>query len=101
MMHKYHSCCKGKRFSLGLFAFNCSGGAAITKVKERRVNSWENKLKVTQFADEAGFEYPLPLAGGTDYDGETDFHSNTWNYSMGFSFTGFHRADKEVSPRFG
>ncbi|HGJ5855701.1 LLM class flavin-dependent oxidoreductase [Arsenophonus nasoniae] len=64
------------KFKLGLFSINCSGGLAMTTVKESWLNSWENNLKIAPLADEAGLEYLLTLSRWMGYDGETHFHSN-------------------------
>ena len=60
------------RFKLGLFCTNSSGGVAMTTVPERWVASWENNLAVTRMAEEAGFEFTLPIARWHGYRGTTD-----------------------------
>lgn len=59
------------RFKLGLFAMNCSGSFATT-APERWQAGWEENLEAASLADEAGFEFILPVArwlgyGGTHY----------------------------------
>jgi FMNH2-dependent dimethyl sulfone monooxygenase len=59
-----------------LFASNCSGGMAVTKVAERWINSWENNIRLAKLADDAGIEFLLPIARWIGYGGETDFHGS-------------------------
>lgn len=66
----------GNRFKIGIFAANCDGGIAATKVPERWEPTWENNLKIAQMADEAGLEFMLPLGRWAGYGGETD-HNGT------------------------
>ena len=61
---------------LGTFSANCSGGMAVTKVKERWDNSWENNLGLVKQCDDTGIEFMLPIARWIGYGGETDFHGN-------------------------
>ncbi len=71
------------RFKLGLFGANCSSGRAVTKVAERWSGSWADCLRLARMADDAGFEFMLPIGrwkgygGDTDYQGET-FETVTW-----------------------
>ena len=73
----------GNTFKLGLFGANCSSGRAVTKVAERWSGNWADCLRLAQLADEAGFEFMLPIGrwkgygGDTDYQGET-FETVTW-----------------------
>jgi alkanesulfonate monooxygenase SsuD/methylene tetrahydromethanopterin reductase-like flavin-dependent oxidoreductase (luciferase family) len=62
------------KLKLGIFSANCSSGMAVTKVKERWVNSWENNVSIAKQADAAGIEFMLPIARWIGYGGETDFH---------------------------
>jgi alkanesulfonate monooxygenase SsuD/methylene tetrahydromethanopterin reductase-like flavin-dependent oxidoreductase (luciferase family) len=71
------------RFKIGIFAANCSGGNAATKVPERWPATWEGNLRIAQMADEAGLEFMLPLGRWGGYGGETDhngvsFETITW-----------------------
>ena len=50
------------KLKLGLFALNCSGGMAVTKVAERWDNSWDNNIALARMADVAGIEFLLPIA---------------------------------------
>ena len=63
-------------FKLGLFAANCSGGLAVSKIPERWDNSWDNNLRMAQMADAAGFDFLLPIARWIGYGGETDFQGS-------------------------
>lgn len=64
------------KLKLGIFSANCSGAMAVTKVKERWDNSWENNLDLAKQCDQAGIEFLLPIARWIGYGGETDFHGN-------------------------
>ena len=44
------------KLKLGIFSANCSGGMAVTKVKERWNNSCENNLDLAKQCDHAGIE---------------------------------------------
>ncbi len=65
------------RLKLGIFAANCSSGTAVTTVPERWDASWENNLALARMADEAGFEFMLPIARWRGYGGETNFEGAT------------------------
>ena len=47
------------KLKLSIFSANCSGGMAVTKVKERWNNSWENNLDLARQCDHAGIEFLL------------------------------------------
>jgi alkanesulfonate monooxygenase SsuD/methylene tetrahydromethanopterin reductase-like flavin-dependent oxidoreductase (luciferase family) len=66
----------GNTLKLGIFSANCSGGMAVTNVPERWDASWENNLKLAQAADEAGFEFLLPVARWTGYKENSFFHNS-------------------------
>ena len=73
----------GNRFKLGLFCTNGSGGLAMTRVPERWVASWDNNLRVTRMAEQAGLEFTLPIARWHGYRGTTNtqgsaFETLTW-----------------------
>jgi alkanesulfonate monooxygenase SsuD/methylene tetrahydromethanopterin reductase-like flavin-dependent oxidoreductase (luciferase family) len=65
------------KLKLGIFASNCSSGMAITKVPERWDGSWESNLRLVTIADEAGYEFFLPIARFRGFGGETDFQHST------------------------
>ena len=65
------------RLKLGIFAANCSSGTAVTMVPERWDASWENNLALARMADDAGFEFMLPIARWRGYGGKTNFEGET------------------------
>ena len=70
-------------FKLGLFGQNCSGGVTQTKAPEYWDPSWENNIKASVMAEEAGLEFLLPVARWRGYGGEVDaegvnFESLSW-----------------------
>jgi len=66
------------KFKLGLFAINCSGGLSLNKAPERWDASWENNVKITQLAEQAGLEFVLPIARWHGYRGSMDSHGASW-----------------------
>jgi FMNH2-dependent dimethyl sulfone monooxygenase len=68
---------------IGYFGQNCSSGRYITLAKERWSASWDDNLRASQLADEAGMDFLLPIGrwkgygGATDYAG-TSFETITW-----------------------
>jgi alkanesulfonate monooxygenase SsuD/methylene tetrahydromethanopterin reductase-like flavin-dependent oxidoreductase (luciferase family) len=66
------------KLKLGLFGSNCSSGMAATKVPERWENTWADNLRLAQLADEAGFEFMLPIGRWKGYGGETNFEGATF-----------------------
>ena len=64
-------------FKLGLFAANCSSGGFMTTVPQRWSASWTDNLRAGAMADDAGFDFLLPLARWKGYGGETDFEGTT------------------------
>lgn len=65
------------RLKLGIFAANCSGGQAVTKVPERWSASWDENLALAVMADEAGLDFMLPIARWLGYEGEGGFHDSS------------------------
>jgi FMNH2-dependent dimethyl sulfone monooxygenase len=59
-------------FKLGLFSTNAEGGLAFTRVPERWRADWDAIEKLARLADDAGFEFILPIARWKGYGGETD-----------------------------
>ncbi|MGE0767434.1 MAG: LLM class flavin-dependent oxidoreductase [Hyphomicrobiaceae bacterium] len=59
-------------FKLGLFGLNTDGGIAITRVPERWRARWDEIADVVRLADEAGFDFLLPIARWKGYGGETN-----------------------------
>ena len=64
------------RLKLGLFAANCSSGRAATKVPERWSGEWDDNLALARMADDAGFDFMLPIARWKGYRGATNFHGS-------------------------
>lgn len=68
---------------IGFFGQNCSSGRYITLAKERWSASWDDNLRASVMADEAGLDFLLPIGrwkgygGATDYAG-TSFETITW-----------------------
>ena len=62
---------------LGLFGANCSSGRAVTTVPERWSGSWPDCLRLARLADEAGFEFMLPVGRWKGYGGDTDYQGET------------------------
>ena len=73
----------GNALKIGFFGQNCSSGRYITLAKERWAASWDDNLKASQLADDAGLDFLLPIGrwkgygGATDYAG-TSFETITW-----------------------
>lgn len=71
-----HPFLESKKFLLGTFASNCSGGMTISKLDERWDASWEKNLELAKLLDDAGIDFMLPIARFTGYGGETDFQGS-------------------------
>ncbi|MGD9985513.1 LLM class flavin-dependent oxidoreductase [Pseudonocardia sp.] len=69
---------------LGVFAMNCKGGTALTRYPRGRiVPTWEQQVSLARTADEAGWEFLLPLGRWRGLGGDTDpvaaqFEVFTW-----------------------
>jgi alkanesulfonate monooxygenase SsuD/methylene tetrahydromethanopterin reductase-like flavin-dependent oxidoreductase (luciferase family) len=63
----------GAGFKLGLFAFNCKGGMAISTAPGGWLPTWENNIALARMADDAGLEFLLPIGRWRGYGGESDF----------------------------
>ncbi len=70
----FHS---ANKLKLGLFGSNCSSGRAVTMVAERWSGSWPDNLRLAQMADDAGFEFLLPVGRWKGYGGDTDYQGAT------------------------
>ncbi len=71
------------RFKLGVFAANADGGLAITTVPERWRAGWDDNLAAARMAEDAGFEFFLPIARWQGFGGQTrarewSFETFTW-----------------------
>ncbi len=65
------------RLKIGLFGANCSSGRAVTAIEGRWSGSWADSLKLAQMADEAGFDFMLPIGRWKGYGGDTDYQGAT------------------------
>ena len=70
-------------FVLGLFGTNCASGLAVTNAPERWDASWRNNVAAARLAEEAGFEFMLPIARWHGYKGRANaqgasFETMTW-----------------------
>jgi alkanesulfonate monooxygenase SsuD/methylene tetrahydromethanopterin reductase-like flavin-dependent oxidoreductase (luciferase family) len=77
-MHDRRSMHNGNAFKLGLFGSNCSSGRAITKVPERWSGSWQDNLALARMAEQAGFDFLLPIGRWKGYGGDTDYQGATY-----------------------
>jgi len=73
MARSDHPMLNDNKLKLGVFSANCSGGMAVTTVPERWDASWSHNLELARAAEDAGFEFLLPIARWSGYGGETDF----------------------------
>jgi dimethylsulfone monooxygenase len=65
------------RLKIGLFGANCSSGRAVTLVPERWSGTWEDSLQLAQMAEQAGFEFMLPIGRWKGYGGDSDYQGAT------------------------
>lgn len=65
-------------FRLGVFAPNCSGGAAITRVPERWRASWDENVALARMLDAAGMDFLLPIARWRGFGGATAFQQESF-----------------------
>ncbi|MEI6541583.1 MAG: LLM class flavin-dependent oxidoreductase, partial [Planctomycetota bacterium] len=66
------------KFKLGLFGANCSSGRAINILPERWRADWESSEIMAKMADEAGFDFLLPIGRWKGYGGPTNFQGTTF-----------------------
>jgi len=71
------------KLKLGIFGSNLNSGKNATRVPERWSGSWDDNVRLAQMADEAGFEFFLPLGrwrgwGGATHYQESTFETITW-----------------------
>jgi FMNH2-dependent dimethyl sulfone monooxygenase len=57
-----HPFLQNRRFLLGTFASNCSGGMTVSKLPERWAATWKNNLDLALLLDDAGIDFMLPIA---------------------------------------
>jgi dimethylsulfone monooxygenase len=67
----------GNAFKLGLFSANCSGGLSPTRVPEHWDASWENNLALAKMAEDAGFDFLVPVARWKGFGGVTKYQLNS------------------------
>ena len=60
------------KFKLGLFNANCDGGFTLSKAPERWRCDWDDVVKASVMADEAGIDFILPVAKWRGLGGDTD-----------------------------
>jgi dimethylsulfone monooxygenase len=66
------------RFKLGVFSANADGGLTLTRVPERWRAQWPDIVEVARMADQAGFEFFLPIARWRGFGGATN--SREWSF---------------------
>jgi alkanesulfonate monooxygenase SsuD/methylene tetrahydromethanopterin reductase-like flavin-dependent oxidoreductase (luciferase family) len=66
------------KFKIGLFGANCSSGRAINNLPERWRADWESCETMAKLADEAGFDFLLPIGRWKGYGGPSNFHGSTF-----------------------
>lgn len=63
---------------LGVMAFNCSGGSAVTTAPEAWPMTWPDNVRLAQLADRAGMEALLPVGRWKGYGGPSNFNNRTF-----------------------
>ncbi len=66
------------KFRIGLFRMNCSNGMCMTTAPEHWDCSWDNNVTAAKMADEAGFDFLLPIGRWHGYKGVTDTEGSTF-----------------------
>ncbi len=66
------------KFRIGLFGMNCSNGMCMTTAPEHWDCSWDNNVTAAKMADEAGFDFLLPIGRWHGYKGVTDTEGSTF-----------------------
>ena len=66
------------RLKLGVFNINCNGGLTVSKAPERWKADWPDVVKATVMADDAGYDFILPVAKWHGYGGESNNLSRCW-----------------------
>jgi alkanesulfonate monooxygenase SsuD/methylene tetrahydromethanopterin reductase-like flavin-dependent oxidoreductase (luciferase family) len=75
MTHPLHG---PNAFKLGVFSANADGGLALTTVPERWKASWPDNVAAARIADDAGFDFFLPIARWAGFGGKT--HAREWSF---------------------
>ncbi len=73
-----HQMYNNNKFKVGLFGANCSSGRAINTLPERWLADWESTEAMGKLADEAGFDFLLPIGRWKGYGGPTNFQGTTF-----------------------
>jgi alkanesulfonate monooxygenase SsuD/methylene tetrahydromethanopterin reductase-like flavin-dependent oxidoreductase (luciferase family) len=66
------------RFKLGIFSANCDGGLTMSKAPERWRANWDDLVEMYQIADNAGFEFILPVAKWRGYQGQANVYGKSY-----------------------
>ena len=65
-------------FKLGIFCLNVSNGTAITSAEGTLTPTWGENVRVAQAADQAGWEFLLPLGRWRGFGGEVEFNDRSF-----------------------
>jgi hypothetical protein len=60
------------RFKFGVFNANCDGGLTISTAPERWKADWDDIVAISQWADDAGIEFILPVAKWRGFGGDAN-----------------------------
>ena len=76
------------RLKLGTFCTNISGGGAISTIDGTYQATWPETVRISQIADDAGFEALVPVARWRGFGGKTNFNGRnfetyTWAAGLG------------------
>jgi dimethylsulfone monooxygenase len=63
---------------LGFFGANVSSGKNATTVPERWRATWDDNVRLAELADQAGFEFFLPIGRWRGYGGETGYQETSF-----------------------
>jgi len=66
------------RFKLGVFCFNVSHGTTMTTAEGTVTPTWEENVRIAQAADNAGWEFLLPLGRWRGFGGKINFNDRTF-----------------------
>ena len=66
------------KFKLGIFNVNCNGGLTISRAPEAWKADWPDVVKATVMADEAGYDFILPVAKWHGFGGESKSLSKSY-----------------------
>jgi alkanesulfonate monooxygenase SsuD/methylene tetrahydromethanopterin reductase-like flavin-dependent oxidoreductase (luciferase family) len=71
-----HPLRKDNPLKLGVFAMNMTGGAAMTTAEGTLEGTWDEQLYIARAADQAGFEFLLPVSRWRGLSGPSKFAQN-------------------------